>query len=289
MRRRRPILSTFLGSVARFVPHNLSSLDQLTKQTLDAAAGPNRKFYLTIACPAGMSTYCHYMSTTINKPGPANYTKLRLQEMTPYLDFYNLMAYDFAGSWSPVAGHQANIYPSSTDPASTPFSIVAALQHYAHVGLVPSEKIVLGMPMYGRAFTDTNGPGTAFNGVGQGSWENGVWDYKDLPRSGATEHLDRSIGASWGYDSATRTMVSYDTLEMEEIKAGFVRQQKLGGVMWWESSGDKGGKTAEKADGSLLGGFVGCVGGMQALDDSANALDYPESKYDNVREGVPGE
>lgn len=220
--------------------------------------------------------------------GPDNYRKLKLPEMTPSLDFYNLMAYDFAGSWDHIAGHQANIYPSKTDPATTPFSIVTALQHYTEVGQVPPEMIVLGMPMYGRAFASTDGPGTPFSGVGEGSWENGVWDYKALPRPGASDHIDRAGGASWAYDPSSRTMVSYDTLEIGEMKAGFVKRQGLGGGMWWESSGDKGGQAADKADGSLLGAFVDCVGGLQALDDSPNALEYPESMYDNLREGFPG-
>lgn len=224
----------------------------------------------------------------LTPPGPENYRKLKLPEMTPLLDFYNLMAYDFAGSWDRAAGHQANIYPSRTDPTSTPFSAAAALHHYTEVGGVPREKIVLGMPMYGRAFAATNGPGTPFSGVGEGSWENGVWDYKALPRPGAAEHVDAATGASWAYDSAARTMVSYDTLGMGEMKAGFVKQQRLGGGMWWESSGDKGGQAADKADGSLLGAFVDCVGGVGALDGSPNALEYPESKYDNMREGFSG-
>ncbi|OJZ89575.1 glycoside hydrolase family 18 protein [Aspergillus luchuensis CBS 106.47] len=246
---------------------NMVLLLQKCRETLDATAGANRKFLLTIACPAG----------------PANYTKLKLSQMTPYLDFYNLMAYDYAGSWDTVAGHQANLYPSADKPASTPFSTNEAVNYYIQKGGVPSSKIILGMPLYGRAFTNTDGPGTAFSGVGEGSWEQGVWDYKALPRTGATEHVDASLGASWSYDPTARTMVSYDTVAVGEMKLDYITKLQLGGGMWWETSGDKGGKTANKADGSLIGTFVEGIGGVSALDQSQNVLSYPESKYDNLR------
>ena len=213
--------------------------------------------------------------------------RLKLPQMTPLLDFYNLMAYDYAGSWDTVAGHQANIFPSSSTPASTPFSTVAALNHYVNVSGVPPSKMVLGMPLYGRAFVNTDGPGTTFNGVGSGSWENGVWDYKALPRPGAYEKFDAAIGAAWCYDSASRTMVSYDNPQACREKADFVRQRQLGGGMWWETSGDKGDKSANAADGSLIGTFVDEVGGVGALDQVFNAISYPESKYDNLRAGFP--
>lgn len=102
--------------------------------------------------------------------GPQNYQKMDLKAMDVYLDFWNLMAYDYAGSWDAKAGHQSNLYPSSSDPSSTPFSSAKAIEYYRNQGISPS-KIVLGMPLYGRAFASTNGVGHSFTGTGEGSWE----------------------------------------------------------------------------------------------------------------------
>ena len=152
------------------------------------------------------------------------------------------MAYDYAGSWDPTAGHQSNIHPSNSNPTSTPFSTVRAIEYYKSHG-VASSKIVLGMPLYGRAFASTDGPGKPFSGTGEGSWEQGVWDYKALPQKEGRETNDFKIGASWSYDAEKRLMVSYDTKEMAKFKAEWLKGHgRLGGAMWWESSGDKGGE-----------------------------------------------
>lgn len=160
--------------------------------------------------------------------------------MDQYLDFWNLMAYDYSGQWDHVAGHDANVFPSSGNSTGTPFHSAQAIEYYISKG-VDSTKIVLGMPLYGRSFMGTDGPGSNYTDVGSGSWERGVWDYKALPLQGAeVTYIDRLV-ASYSYDPAQRMMVSFDTPQVAKKKAEYIMSKKLGGGMWWETSGDKTG------------------------------------------------
>lgn len=191
------------------------------------------------ACREAMDTYSstlpqknHFELTVASPAGPQNYNNMDLKGMDLYLDFWNLMAYDYAGSWDSKAGHQANLFPSKENPDATPFSTVQAVEHYKSQG-VAANKIVLGLPLYGRAFENTDGLGKPYNGVGEGSWESGVWDYKALPKAGAEERVDEEAGASYSYDSTKRVLVTYDTVGMAKRKAEWIKKECLGGGMWY--------------------------------------------------------
>ena len=248
---------------------NLVSLLQETRRALDTAAQANqqRRFLLTVACPAGAS----------------HYNVLQVDEMDRELDFWNLMAYDYAGGFSSQAGHQSNLYSSALDLSSTPFNTTGPVAYYTAHG-VPASKMVLGLPLYGRAFANTDGPGKPFAGIGEGNFEPGVWDFKTLPRPGSDVQHDAALGASWSYDPTTRLLVSHEDSDNVNQKAQYMRDVGLGGMMYWESSGDK-----DVGQGSLIEAFVDSCGGPCTLEQAPNELNYPVSKYDNLKNGFPNE
>ncbi|KAJ6125888.1 hypothetical protein N7471_010381 [Penicillium samsonianum] len=257
-------------------PANDTEADELVdtlrrlRETLDSYSSANAGGY-------------HFLLTAASPAGSSNYQKEHLSQMDQFLDFWNLMAYDYSGCWSTtggcrgiINGHSANLYASEANPSSTPFNTDQAIDYYTSHG-VASNKIVLGMPLYGRAFTDTSGPGQISNGVGAGSWEDGVWDYKALPRSGCSVTDMDQEAASYCYNSDSRLFISYDTPQNAHKKAEYIMSKGLGGGMWWELSGDKQG------DDSLVTTVVNTFGGTDALEQSDNQLSYPISKYDNIQ------
>lgn len=82
-------------------------------------------------------------------------------------------------------------------------------------------------------------------------------------------------------------MVSYDSPQVATQKVQYIKQMRLGGAMWWETSGDKPCDHPEsliKITVEGLGGYGG-----KHMEQAPNVLEYPESKYDNLKAGMPGE
>ncbi|KAJ6499902.1 glycoside hydrolase [Mycena vitilis] len=231
--------------------------------------GANYKFLLTIAAPCG----------------PDNYQKLQVKEMDKYLDFWNMMSYDFSGSWDTIANHQANVFGG-------PISASTSIDWYISQG-VERSKIIMGVPLYGRSFMNAEGPGKPFSGVGPGSWEQGVYDYRALPLPGSHLFRDEKAIASWSYDYEKKEMISFDTEEVARWKGEWIRKEGLGGAMVWELSGDKGsaregmegGPGKDPQPGQSLVKVIQEV--MGAGDTSSNWLKYERSRFDNMRAGMP--
>ncbi|KAK3397922.1 chitinase 1 precursor [Sordaria brevicollis] len=233
-----------------------TALDDMARQY-----APGYRFLITIAAPAG----------------PQHYGIMDLPGMNPYIDSWHLMAYDYAGSWDSTTGHQANILPNPRNLLSTKFNTDQAVRDFIRRG-IPANKIVLGLPLYGRSFQNTDGLGKPYNGIGAGTLEPGTWVYRDLPRPGAQEKYDNVAKASYSFDPASRELISYDNVISALIKTKYIFLRGLGGAVFWEASGDKTGAK------SLIGTLATQ---MKRLDQTKNLLSYPASRYANIRAGVP--
>ncbi|EJP60747.1 Chitinase II [Beauveria bassiana ARSEF 2860] len=227
---------------------------QAVRDELDSYASQHAKnhhFLLSIAAPTGAKEY----------------KKLKLAELGQVLDYINLMAYDFAGAWSNATGHGANLYNNTENPAATPFNTKDAVDAYINGG-VPANKLVLGMPLYGRSFQQTEGIGKPYTGVGSGTWEYGTWDYRVLPEPGAEIMCDNTAQGCYSYDAQTKELISFDTPDIVAAKVEWLKEKGLGGSMFWEASGDKNG-----SDSLINKSFVG----LGSLESTHNFLEYPNS------------
>jgi chitinase len=167
-----------------------------------------------------------------------------------------------------------------------------AIDWYITQGGLPRHKIVMGIPLYGRSFMNAEGPGNSFSGVGPGSWEQGVYDYRVLPLPNARVFHDDKALASWTFDPHKKEMVSFDSEQVAKWKGKYIAKEQLGGSMFWELSGDKGstrqdmeggeGKTPVPGN-SLVRIVKDAMGG---LDESSNWLEYKQSKFDNLKKGM---
>ncbi|RDA83765.1 putative chitinase [Ophiocordyceps camponoti-leonardi (nom. inval.)] len=225
----------------------------------------------------GQNQTYHYLLTAATPAGPSRYNIMNLTAMDPHLDGWNLMAYDYAGSWDTKTGHQANLYVDAQNPGSTEYSTDKAIKDYI-AKHVPAYKIRLGLPLYGRTFDDTAGLGQPFVGTGVPKEKEGTLLYKEIPQSGSGSHVQfsKDIGAAWSYDEAKRMLISHDNVQSTQLKAEYVRKQNLGGAFFWEASGDMTG------DESLVQTMAR---ELSMLDATENQLSYPKSKYDNIRNG----
>lgn len=134
-----------------------------------------------------------------------------------------------------IATHHTNLYTTEY----CKFSADDAVKKLISMGC-PKSKIVIGVAYYSRGSSGTEGLGKPRAGLStDSSWETGIVDYKDLPKPGAKEFYDEKAGANYSYDSSKKILNSYDSMESVTAKCKYVIANDLGGIIVWESSGDR--------------------------------------------------
>lgn len=155
-------------------------------------------------------------------------------EYAKYLDYVHIMTYDVRNGYK--TGHHTNLY--TYENADQPTSADRSVKRLMDQG-VPSEKIVIGGAFYSRVW---EGLEESENHLNVNSKNPGlkVIDYNFLEdyknENNLTYYWDDEAKAPYLYNG--NIFVSYDDERSVSEKANYVKENELGGIMFWEYSLD---------------------------------------------------
>jgi chitinase len=200
----------------------------------------------------GRQTGEHYELTAFLPANPATMDAgYEGKKIFQHLDFATLQGYDFHGTWESVTNHQSALFEPAGAPATPDFTLDRTVQEWLARGAV-RDKLVVGIPYYGRGWTGVSGGGDGLfqpaTGPAPATWEAGYEDWKvlrSLLDQGYALHRDQDAGHAWLFDGTT--FWTYDDPVVIGQKTAYIRDEKLRGAMVWSLDGDDADATLTKA------------------------------------------
>jgi chitinase len=199
---------------------------------------------LTIAAPGG------YDKTDRTQP----------DKYVQYLDFMNVMTYDFHGAWETMTNSHGALYANPDDPSPTSpvdiknkYNTDYIMRYYRDTYKIPVEKLNVGAPFYSRgwknvnAATGTNGLFAEAKGAPVGNLDNpnspgGQVSYpklKDLESTdGYVKYRDPYAKTPYLYNKSLGVMYTYEDLTSLNERCDYVLDNGYGGMIAWEISTD---------------------------------------------------
>jgi len=202
-------------------------LKELRDMLLNLSETTGKNYTLSVAVPAS----------------PWFLQKNDVVAVSKIVDHLKVMSYDYYGSWSSTTGHHANLYNNPKDPAWGGWSTDQAIKLYLNV--VPPEKILLGVPFYGRGWKGVKNENNGLFQPYKESIDAISWDgIKKLISSGKFKrYWDDVAKAPYLFDGDT--FITYMDKEALEYVIDYVKRNRLGGIFAWEYAHDMKGELLE--------------------------------------------
>ncbi|MCX6217040.1 glycoside hydrolase family 18 protein [Spirosoma sp.] len=179
-----------------------------------------------------------YLVTTALPGFEAIFTHTDMAQAQQYLDYINVMSYDFF-TGGPQAGHHTNLYASGKVDKESSGDL--SVKRYEQAG-VPASKLLLGIAFYGRAWQLQNdNPKAHPRTITKVERGGGYTFIKDslLTNPAYKRHWDRRAKAPYLYNADLKRFVSYDDEKSVKAKCDYVKKNGLAGVMFWEYFSDQ--------------------------------------------------
>jgi Chitinase len=203
---------------------NFTELLKLFRKKMDAI---NPKLLLTAAVAA-------------DKPNLDNYD---IKNAGQYLNWFNVMTYDYHGFLNNATAHHTNLLSSSVDTTENGAknSFDKSVKYFKDSLGVSSRKIIPGAAFYGKSWMNvdsTNGglyqPATFSPDGGYGFYSK----LSTLESNGYKYYWDSLAMAPWLYNQEKKIFWTFEDPKSIALKSRYVDAYNLGGLMFWELSGD---------------------------------------------------
>jgi len=194
------------------------SLDSLQQQT-------GHKLLLT----AAVGAFRHFLQHT------------EMGKAQQYLDYINLMTYDYMQDSIGITVHHTNLYPSKK--YVTENSVNKAVGDFIAAG-VPVNKLVVGIAFYGRSIGVADGSTDGLGTKTTVHMRGGGYTYlKDslinLNTSGFKYYRDKDAMAPYLFNAQLMQFISFDDEWSVKNKCRYAVKKGMAGVMFWEYAEDK--------------------------------------------------
>merc|ERR1712071_452493 len=174
-----------------------------------------------------------------------------IEGISKHLHYLHIMCYDYHGSWDAQTGHNAPLrLPNGTSLIpELRLSVEDTIKYYIDHG-APRNKIVMGIPFYGRTFTlqdfnlqDKGAPTKGQGFKGPYTREDGFYGYNEICTELKmtsdevwTEVWDKNASVPYIFNG--NRWISYDDHRRVAIKVRLAYEEGLAGAMVWAIDND---------------------------------------------------
>jgi len=181
----------------------------------------------------------HYLLTIAAASFQSYLDNTEMEVVAEYLDFINIMTYDFVGEWGFTTGHHANLYAPAYNPQA--MSTAGSVDLFNNIG-INNDKLLIGAAFYGRGWQEVHPEN---NGLGQPGvgLANVNLNYHSIVRNYLSDPAylqlwDDKAKAAFIWNPVERIFITFENPESIKEKARFVNEKGLKGIMFWQYFGD---------------------------------------------------
>ncbi|XP_050684212.1 mucin-5AC [Leptidea sinapis] len=214
------------------------------------------RLLLTMAVPAGIE----YIEKGFD-----------VETLNKYLDWMNLLTYDYHSAFEPAVNHHAPLYPLEEPneySVDNELNIDYTIKFYLENGADP-DKLVLGIPTYGRSYTlfnpdavEIGSPADGPGEQGDATREKGYLAFyeicealkskskkREVSEENSEEDEEEEEDEEWTVMFPNKNAmgpvaykgnqwVGYDDIDIVKKKGEYVAERGLGGIMFWSIDND---------------------------------------------------